>query len=388
MLFGVFGLFCVFVIVLNLYDPLMKPEVRAILEKQPKTDDEQLRSFYYVVGLTAGIKENPEEGGRKLWQEFESLPAGKRGEFYTQKIAVIKDIWPFTRFQCNANHLPCSTQDLKANPDLAKVLDENRSQLDHYMKLNDFGATAVHFTGSDEVPYSQFRQFSLGLHRMMILQWAAWLNKGGSARVLDSVESSNHYIEGLIQTGNLLDRMVGLVMMKENLEFLLMEINANPKLKNQITPELIHSFRTPNADEMMAGAADTELRFFAHVMHSIKSFESFILNDDSGLPKVPYRKLMAMLPARIIFRPNESINAYYDIMEQSLASDCPQINFENEYQCIPALKYTLRDSPIKYVANPMGRAYVQILSMNITRSREKAKIKIEKIYQLRENLGS
>ncbi len=388
MLFGVVGLLCTFMILLNLYDPHLKPEVQKVLESRSAAKDAQMKAFYYLVGLSAGQNQDTENAGKKLWDELQTLPLEKQSELFYQKIQIDKNLWKAKLVPCKSYSQSCGTAELEKKPELAAILDQNRIQLDQYMTLNNYGAAATHFQGSEQIPFGGFTSLNLTMHRLMTLQWSVWLKKGGAARVLDSIETSNNYLQSAIETGTLLDRLIGLTLMRTNVEYLLEESAKNPKLKSQITPDLIASFRTPNADDILAGAMDNELRHFVFAMRSVRSLNGDIFSTEGAMagPKAGF--FLSILKPRFFFRPNETINRYYDILAQSLATDCPEISDDNEVQCIPAMGWVLERTPMSYLANPLGRSLIKVFASNITRRRSRIKEKVESIYSLREQLNS
>jgi hypothetical protein len=388
LLFGAFGALCAFTIVLNLYDPLLRPEVQKVLEEKPVTKDAQLRAFHYLVGLTADRLEDPEAEGHKLWEEFQALPIDRQAGFFEKQILRNRKLWEVPYFTCRPSSSQCGTADLEKNPDLAIHVTRAQTQLKQYMKLVDYGAAAIHFRGNEQIPFVVLHPWNLKMHRLMLLQWALWLRKGGEVRVLDSIENSNRQLYSMMETGTLLDRLVSLVMMHSNLEFLVEESARDAALKAQITPELIESFRSPDADELMYGAMDSELRTFANAVRSIRVLNDLHLSEAEVFTAPAPSLVFKLLNPRFFFRPNETINRYYDVISQSLATDCPEISAENETQCVPAIKWARARSPIAYLENPLGRAFVQIFSASVTRTRARVKDRIEKLYQLKESLSS
>jgi hypothetical protein len=372
--------FLAFVVLSNLADEEVKPAVKKILDDKRVPSAEEIRAQHQLWGLHAGETADPEEKGRELWEKFHSLPAEQRAGFYQDHVQKIKRPWGEIEFQgCENGRRVCTRAALKDEPGVREALAANQQVLLLYMKLLEGGAAPLAFMSSPEIPLLQEARWNLKLGRLMVAQWAVWLEKGGQERVLNSIERVNEYYRGLIDHGSTIDRHVGLMGMQANLEFLVQEAEANPRLRKIIPESLKSSFASPDPETMMTGAVDHELRVFANALNSLKGMEE--LGFKIG---APVSWLGVVLSPRLFYRRNETLNRVYDIHSQVLANDCGGTKpSEENSECIPALKWARTDSLWSRVDNPVGRALATMFVVDLSHTFAKLKDRSEKLNGLR-----
>lgn len=359
------------ILAINAYDPPLRPEVSKILEKtrnQPHTD-RQKQAYFYVLGVYAGEKNDPEKKGAQLWEQRD------RSGFW--KGLAKSRPWQNDFGGCGPD--VCSVESLEAHPEYAAVLSKYHDIIQHYIHLMQYEEGATLYYGDRNSPIVSVVGLPFTMHRLFLLQLAQWIRQGGSGRVLDLLTSSNRYLHSYFNEGTLLERMVAVVNMKANAAFVMEEVKRDPKL--HVPQEFLDTLVPPDVDDLLFGAAERELAVFDNILHShlfLGDLELSALGE-----KVERFRLKDHIPMRALLRPNETENKFYEITWQAMTSDCPSYEVED---CVPSAKWTHFDRPLDYIVNPVGRALVRIMAVQAPRRRLVLQKRVKEILDLKTEL--
>lgn len=368
------------VLLKNLNDEEVRPEVAKIIEKPENPTEKQWQAHYYFYGIKAGETKEPEAKGRELWQQFEALPKEKREDFFKNEFGKVRQFADGIEFRgCEMGRSVCTRKGIKEEPEVVEIVYANREKLELYLKLLEIGESPAVFFGDQDLPFVTGLRMDIKLSRMLYVLWAEWLNKEDHERVFNSMELVNGYYYDLLKEGTLLDRAVARLLLDSNLRFLIKESEADPKFKARIPQELYDSFRTPDLDTVLYGAMERELQLFVNASHLIGSTSDWrsLVEGYFGTSL----KYLTVLRPRFFFKPNQAINHYYEIQMQSLTTDCK----EDMEACIPAMEWSHRAGLIRYIDNPVGRVLVLMMSSNLLGQRLKLETKLKEFHQLRES---
>lgn len=304
------------VLVLNQIDEPLKPEVQRILDKKPNPTALQLEAYKFLS---------------------EHYPAFK----------AVK------------------------GPARKEELEKNKSVIQEYIKLMEFGDIGTDFYPTPEQPLQSVMLTSAGIHDYFLMQLSLWREKGGGLRALDLIESSNKYLRRVMDTGTLLERMMATVLMQRNADFLAKELKAQPSFRKHLTEDMLASFSTPTSHDILSGALENELQVLsAFVRNTAKSRMNFELLEYEWL----------------LLRPNETLNDYFILASESLATDCKIVEENDEVKCLPS--WTLLDPkwPWQKAINPTGRHLVRLIGAGYVARRQKLDQIIQHIYEIRRAL--
>lgn len=339
---GVVILTFALVLVLNRIDEPLKPEVARILDKKPNLNETQAEAYRFLQEHFAEFEnaDDPDCGGRA-----------------------------------------CGSKTLKERPELREVLTRQDQAIKDYARLMEFTDVASGFSPTPERPLRGVTLVPHKMHYLFLLQLAAWREKGGGARVVDLIEASNRYLKHVMESGTLLERMIAVSLMKRNLEFLTQELDVQPSFHLQFTPELIQSFSTPAAHDILGGAMEDELRILAALVHS-NSRERFAVNPDAadGWERLTLKSQYA-LNRNLFLKPNQTLNDYYTLASESLATDCAIVEEGNESKCLPSWDHLQPKRPWQKVINPTGRYLVRIMGAGYLQRKRKLQKDISEIYK-------
>jgi hypothetical protein len=332
------------VLVLNQIDESLKPEVARILDKKPNLNETEAEAYQFL---------------KEHYSEF-------------------KDV---TEPKCRER--ACSSKSLKEKPELRELLTQNDQAIKDYARLMEFGDIASGFSPTPENPLEDVMLVPYKMHSLFLLQLAAWREKGGGMRVVDLIESSNHYLKHVMESGTLLERMIAVTLMKRNSEFLAQELEVQPTFRKQFTPELIQSFSTPSVHDILSGAMEDELRLLAAFVRS-NSRDRF----DLDLSVADWWEAFTLKNERawnlnLFLRPNQTINDYYTVASESLATDCTIVEEENESKCLPSWAKLRPKWPWQKAINPTGRYFVRIVGAGYVHRKQKLQKSIAEIYEFR-----
>jgi hypothetical protein len=200
------------------------------------------------------------------------------------------------------------------------------------------------------------------MHQLFLLQLAQWLRQGGGERVMDLLISSNEYMRSYYGNGSASERLQAFANTLQNLNFLLVAVQTYPNL--HLRPELIESIVVPDPTDLLFGALDTEVQMFENLSYSLSQAHGF---------------------EAFAFKPLQSVNRFYEIYAQAIATDCP---LEHELStCVPAAKWLEFKSLRSYFDNPMGRRWTSVFFTNAMPERISAlKPKIKAMADLKAEL--
>jgi hypothetical protein len=332
------------VLVLNQTDETLKPEVARILDKKPNLNETQSKAYRFLEEHFAEFKDAADP---------------------------------------NCGERACGSKNLKEKPELRELLKQQEQAIKDYARLMEFGDIASGFSPTPENPLHAVMLIPYKMHSLFLLQLAAWREKGGGMRVVDLIESSNRYLKHVMESGTLLERMVAVMLMKRNTEFLTQELEVQPAFRKQFTPELIQSFSTPSAHDILSGAMEDELRVLAAFVRS-SSRDRFDLElSAADWWEALTLKIQRALNMNLFLRPNQTINDYYTLASESLATDCTIVEEENESKCLPSWEKLRPKRPWRKVINPTGRYFVRIVGAGYVHRKQKLQKTIAEIYEFR-----
>lgn len=341
--------FAALVLIINQLDQPLKPEVAKILNQTLQTNDTQKQAYAFLKEHYAAFK------------RVSSPDCGKS---------------------------ICGSKALKEFPKLKATLKENSKVTADYIRLLEFGDIAPDYQPSTpEQPIEQVLLAPPNMHHYFLLQLAEWRARGGGARVLDLIEISNRYMKAAMSHGSLLDRTIGVLNMRRNVEFLEAEFKIEPRLKNLITPELVSSFSTPDVNEIMSGAMDNELRVLNAFVHVISRKEFDIDPESTNAWEDLAMQVEKLLHSRLFLRPNQTLNEFYTLVSESLATDCPMVEEGAEKNCLPSWPYLTSTLPWNAVVNPTGKYLVKITGGGYVFRKKKIQMNIAQIYEFRKSIS-
>lgn len=311
--FAILGAAFLFLTVVNISDPPIQPEVQKILDMKYEPSENQKKAYYFLLGTYTGDIENAEARGMELYKDLES------GNGEEWKKVYAKNWW-----------------------------SEKASDLHiaAYLKLMTYQETCS-FKGVGKANLFMPSAVPLGMHKHFINQLSVWLDKKGEVRVMDLIFASNNLMLSLMKHGTMLERILGLVNMRENAEFLAAAKEKRPKL--HIPREVIDSFNIPPVNDMIFGAMAEEIRIVAHMFSTIRQVQEVLVVDKN----TPEGWFLSWIPVRMAYKPNETINKFANLASQMASTDCPP-SMELKI-CIPEAEWTEFNSPFRYISNPVGR---------------------------------
>jgi hypothetical protein len=336
------------VVVLNQIDETLKPEVARILDKKPNLNETEAKAYRFL---------------EEHFAEFKDAADAKCGE------------------------RACSSKNLKDKPELRELLTRQNQAIKDYVQLMEFGDIASGFSPTLENPLQAITLVPDKMHSLFLLQLAAWREKGGGSRVVDLIESSNRYLKRVMESGTLFERMIAVVLMKRNSQFLAQEMEVQPAFRKQFTPELVQSFSTPEVHDILSGAMEDELRVLAAFVRS-NSRERFNLDlSVADWWEAFTLKNERALNLNLFLRPNQTINDYYTLASESLATDCPVVEEEHESKCLPSWEKLRPKWPWQKAINPTGRYFVRIVGAGYVHRKKKLQMSIAEIYEFRKSIS-
>lgn len=309
----------------NAYDPPLRPEVERLLAAPATVSDQARRAYFFVLGVTAGEKTSPEAAGAALWEKraqpgfwaplVAARPWSAQGDFH----------------DCRPDDA-CTVASLARDPHLTDALSANADLVRSYTKLMEYGEGAT----LEDAPVSGLP--STG-HALFLLQLAQWQRQGGQARVLDVLASSNAFMQSYLRRGNLFERMIAALRLRDNRRFA-------RALKVSLPDELERSFASaPATAAVLEGAAEVDLRYADALLR--------------GRGRADGETMRDYLVRRFLARPNETVNLYYEALQQLMASDCPpQMEIT---LCLPMLRF----SPAAFFVNPVGKQLVRQMAESL-----------------------
>ncbi|MBX3020186.1 MAG: hypothetical protein KF799_00795 [Bdellovibrionales bacterium] len=335
------------VLVVNGFDKKLKPEVKAALEKPLVATETEKRAYFFLLGLYGGAPATEaEKKGEALWTRKDEPgfwdPLRKN------------DIFKMGSTGCP--HAMCNAQALKDDPSLLEKLKAELPRVQDYMRLISYGEGITLFRGDEHTIFPPISALPYSPHQWFLLQLSEWSLKGGQLRVIDLLIASNHYLVSFVKNGTLIERAIGVAGLRANAAFVKSEIERNPRFPANV--DLMKSFNFPRSEDIIFGAVEVELKIVANMVHSIES-----LSDSGGIEN----GLPALVPARLMFRPNDTLNHYFDISTQAASADCPNADL---VACVPAAKWMRLKYPWQWISNPVGRAMVGITVVHIIRQQQ------------------
>lgn len=321
------------VVVLNQIDEPLKPEVQHILDKKPNPTEVQLQAYKFL---------------QEHYSEFKDVKA----------------------LDCGSNG--CGSKRLKERPELKAELEKYKTPVQNYVKLMEFGDIGTNFSPTPEQPLQGVMLTSAGIHEYFVLQLAVWREKGGGLRALDLLESSNKYLRRVMDNGTLLERMMAAVLMQRNADFLVQELEAQPAFRKLFTQDLLSSFSTPDAHDILSGALENELQV-------LSAFVRTTARDRLNFDLLFFDWLL--------IRPNETLNEYYVLASESLATDCQMVEENAEDKCLPSWRKLNAKWPWEKVINPTGRYLVKLIGAGYVNRKQKLDKIIKHIYEVRKALA-
>jgi|GEM_PF-5184260 len=322
---------------INLNDTSLNENVQNILKSKPEFSERQKNAFYYLVGLYLHAAD-PAAEGKKAYTEYLALPENERARFWKSHFEK-QTPWNVEYSGCSNQPAGCTIDWVKAHPGELEVLKDQPESLQKYIGLIEFGAGADIFASTHEQPFSLIRMFSLGLHRKLVLQMIQWFNEGQTQKVLDLMEKSNQYNQSLLTTGNLLDRMVAVVEIRNMADVLKDILQHQSKL--HLSQNLIDSFVIKPTREIFLGAMATEVRF----LHFF--FENAKLGDFD-----PLLNVVNLVPVSLLLRRNETLNRYVDLVNARF----------NNSPSKDLMDWLTAPRIYQYLENPVGRKLVAIFT--------------------------
>lgn len=362
------------VLAVNAYDPPLKAEVQKIIAATPEPAESP--AYFFLLGVYAGEKHSPAVRGQEIYEGWKALTPDARPEFLQNNLRE-REAWHTDFPGCSAGSGLCTASDVGKDPELRNIIENNHDLLQNYIKLLEYADVNPMIMPSPEQPLMGLTILPARPHALFTLQISDWALRGGAERVFNLLELSNRYFTSVMKHGNLLERMIAVRDMSMNAEWLKMELERQPKLKARLTPQLIESFQTPSVHEILNGAMEDELRILANVCEHVRRANALDLAED----------LQFKLPARFFLRFNETLNKYYDISSESLATDCPGVSDDNERACVPSSGWMHPRWPWQWAVNPVGKILVRTLSVNLANRRIRMQRAIEQIYEARQEFS-
>jgi hypothetical protein len=330
---------------INSFDAPLSPQVAKILNKEVKLTPEQMKAWYFALGVHAGAKTDAaEKRGEDLWSHPVPLDMSHDG-------------WQADVPPCD--HI-CTAQTLIDHPDVGDALAKQKSVVQSYVQLMQYGHGGFPF--KDEAVELQFPP-PLDAHKLFLLQLGQWLLKGGDARVWDLLSLSNDYYADFFKFGGFADALLAGYFMKLNAELVVAELQRRPSLR--LPRSLVESFIIPDANDVLFGAAEYELKEFRHHLPNVRPVKWF--------------------PTRFLLRRNETLNHYWEIQSQQLASDCPETQAIES--CIPAALWFQEKGLWAHIENPGGRYAVRRAVLNWRRIRRKLQKTSQDLVQLKAKIS-
>lgn len=310
-----------FVVGVNSSDPAQFDEVTKILDRpHPVLKPEQVKAYGFVEKL--------------------ALENGSGG-------------WPSDFGPCGDLEEDCSVDLIDRHPEILEKLKDNAKVVADYVTLVTMGEGGYPSPSSIEDSFRDVDMVPSDVHVAFTLQLAVWLKAGGEARVFDLIEASNNYLVYFFKHGSFGDRINALANMELNARFLLAEIKRSPKLR--LRTSLVESFVAPDIDELITGAMEEELK----LLNSISQSWS-LLSEMS--PWGPF--------AALAFKKNETLNKYFEIANQQIASECPEIVEANLQVCAPKMLWLYPEGFLNRIRNATGRHLILSMDLDLASQRE------------------
>ncbi len=340
-------------VMINAFDEPLLPEVQNLIEKQTLPTDRQKKAYFFVLGLFAGEKLDPEKKGAELWEHRDE-------PHFWEKLGKTSP-WPRESVNCGPHNL-CTVAVLNEKPELSKVLAENHQALLNYEHLIQYEEGTSLFKGNEENFVSRIHGFPYSMHRLFLLQLADWLRLGQRERVWKDLISSNRFMQSFYQGSLLIEGSIAAVNVNENARFLQSELLRDPQLR--VPRELVDSFQAIDARAFVLDALQEEIKVVSRVARSAK-WSYFELSSVGKEEEKPFL-LMDFIPIRFFFKPNETLNHYYLRTIQLIDAPCDDVS-----KCSSASVQEKFLWPWDYLVNPFGRSLIAVISFLPQQQRKK-----------------